>query len=158
MEAMVAGKAMLMAEAHSSSHLAAAGIEVNQDGRRRTGYELLSHADVTEAQILRLVPAYAGMPAEIRAQIGREALYANYIDRQERDVAALRRDEAVAVPADFDFARLAGLSVGGATVVAFLTVCAAAYDQPFYLDLALVLVLLGMVGQVAFAHFLEKWL
>lgn len=54
--------------------------------------------------------------------------------------------------------RLAGLSVGGATVVAFLTVCAAAYDQPFYLDLALVLVLLSMVGQVAFAHFLEKWL
>ena len=35
---------------------------------------------------------------------------AHYILRQEADVAALRRDEAHAIPADFDYAALQGLS------------------------------------------------
>ena len=44
------------------------------------------------------------------AQLGREALYAQYLDRQAQDAEALRRDEAAEIPQDFDFATLSGLS------------------------------------------------
>lgn len=39
-----------------------------------------------------------------------DARYRAYVDRQEEDVAALRRDEAMAIPADFDFSALPSLS------------------------------------------------
>ena len=39
-----------------------------------------------------------------------DATYANYIARQERDVEMLRRDESQAIPPDFDFGIIQGLS------------------------------------------------
>ena len=50
------------------------------------------------------------LPLELRVQLARDALYAAYIDRQGADVAAMRRDEAHEIPADFDYAGLSGLS------------------------------------------------
>lgn len=44
------------------------------------------------------------------SQLEKDALYANYIDRQKRDVEALKRDETYQVPANFDFASIEGLS------------------------------------------------
>ena len=40
----------------------------------------------------------------------RDALYANYIDRQQRDVDAMRRDEMQAIPDTFQFGGIEGLS------------------------------------------------
>jgi tRNA uridine 5-carboxymethylaminomethyl modification enzyme len=39
-----------------------------------------------------------------------DALYAPYVDRQEREWAAVRRDGGVAIPSDLDFAAIPGLS------------------------------------------------
>ena len=44
-------------------------------------------------------------------QLKREAQYATYLDRQERDIAQLKRDEATRLPADFDYAAVPGLSI-----------------------------------------------
>ena len=110
MEAMAAGKAVLTAEKFSPKDLAAAEIKVNHDGVRRTAYDLMAFPEVAEADVLRLAPDFAAVSAEVRAQIGREALYANYLDRQNRDAAALRRDEAAGIPDGFDYAGLGGLS------------------------------------------------
>ena len=43
-------------------------------------------------------------------QISREALYANYIERQKQDVERLRKDESYAIPADFSYPEITGLS------------------------------------------------
>ena len=38
------------------------------------------------------------------------ARYKVYLDRQNADIEAFRRDEALAIPADFDYSGLSGLS------------------------------------------------
>ena len=56
------------------------------------------------------MPELASVPAPILTQLSRDALYANYIERQKREVAALKRDETQYIPESFDFTALEGLS------------------------------------------------
>jgi tRNA uridine 5-carboxymethylaminomethyl modification enzyme len=86
------------------------GLHVNRDGRRRSAFELLAFPDVTLESIALLVPSVSLYDEEIATQVSRDALYANYIERQDRDAEALRRDEAVVIPTDFIFEDLTGLS------------------------------------------------
>jgi tRNA uridine 5-carboxymethylaminomethyl modification enzyme len=94
----------------SPSRLADAGLKVNRDGVRRSALDLMSFPEVGEAAIRSLVPAFATVDPEIRAQVAREALYSNYLERQDRDAEALRRDEGTPIPDDFAYADLGGLS------------------------------------------------
>jgi tRNA uridine 5-carboxymethylaminomethyl modification enzyme len=86
------------------------GIPVRQDGARRSAFDLLSLPDVTIARLREAVPGLKEMAPEIAAQIERDALYAQYLHRQAQDVAALRRDEARAIPAGIDYLSMPGLS------------------------------------------------
>jgi tRNA uridine 5-carboxymethylaminomethyl modification enzyme len=45
-----------------------------------------------------------------RRQIERDALYANYIERQQKDVESLKKDEAQPIPVDFDYQSIDSLS------------------------------------------------
>ena len=51
------------------------------------------------------------MPAAMASQIEIDARYAAYVRRQDEDVAALKRDEAIAIPPGFDFASIRSLSI-----------------------------------------------
>lgn len=86
------------------------GLTINQDGRRRTAYDLLSLPDVTMSRLQAVWPELNALEPKIAAQLGIDARYASYLVRQEEDVAALRRDEGLAIPADFDFSKIVGLS------------------------------------------------
>ena len=44
------------------------------------------------------------------AQVEIEALYARYLTRQEADIRAFRRDEALALDRDLDYGAISGLS------------------------------------------------
>ncbi|MBC7139594.1 MAG: tRNA uridine-5-carboxymethylaminomethyl(34) synthesis enzyme MnmG [Defluviimonas sp.] len=110
MEAMEAGRARLEAMSLSPSEAAAVGIRVGQDGVRRNGLALLSFADVGFEQLERVDPALADLEPEIREQIARDALYANYILRQDADVQQMQRDESQEIPPGFNYADLGGLS------------------------------------------------
>ena len=55
-------------------------------------------------------PEIAAWAPAIREQIEIEAAYAGYLDRQRADVAAFRRDEALALPAELDYRSVGGLS------------------------------------------------
>jgi tRNA uridine 5-carboxymethylaminomethyl modification enzyme len=83
---------------------------VNQDGARRSAFQILSFPDVGFADLLRLDPSYAEIDPESQEQLARDALYASYIDRQARDVAMMKRDEAHAIPEDFAYQPIDGLS------------------------------------------------
>ena len=85
------------------------GIEVNRDGRRRTAFEILSYPDVSFARLAKIWPELGSVAPDIAAQIEIDARYDSYVKRQEADIVALRKDEAVAIPADFDYATLGGL-------------------------------------------------
>ena len=87
-----------------------AGLVINRDGRRRTAYELLALPDVDVARLRSIWPALASIPANVATQLEVDARYACYVDRQAQDVDALRRDEAAAIPLDFDYDGLPSLS------------------------------------------------
>jgi tRNA uridine 5-carboxymethylaminomethyl modification enzyme len=110
MERLATGRALLSSRSWTSREAAAAGIRVAADGARRSAYELLAFPDVTFDTVLPMDPAFATVDDATRRQLERDALYANYIERQERDVAAMARDEAQKIPEDFDYGALSGLS------------------------------------------------
>ncbi|WP_093968355.1 tRNA uridine-5-carboxymethylaminomethyl(34) synthesis enzyme MnmG [Actibacterium lipolyticum] len=110
MDKMADARAKLDALSLTPKQVGEAGIKVSADGTRRSGFDLLSFPDVTFGDIIGLAPDLAAVPEEIRSQVERDALYANYIARQKQDVAAMKRDEAQSIPADFDYDALSGLS------------------------------------------------
>jgi len=86
------------------------GITVNQDGRRRSGMELLAFKDVNVEHLIPLWPELASVPGEIAAQLEIEARYAGYLGRQQADIEAYRRDEALELPASLDYDQVTGFS------------------------------------------------
>jgi tRNA uridine 5-carboxymethylaminomethyl modification enzyme len=94
----------------TSSEAARLGILVRQDGVRRNAGELLALPGIDVAKLARIWPEMAGIPPEIAEQLEIDAHYAGYLDRQEADIAAFRRDESLTLPKDFDYTAIPGLS------------------------------------------------
>ena len=61
----------------------------------------------SEPELVRTINALA--PA-IANQLTVDARYASYVDRQAADVAQLKKEEALRIPSDFDYAAVVGLS------------------------------------------------
>jgi tRNA uridine 5-carboxymethylaminomethyl modification enzyme len=89
---------------------AKSGLSINRDGRKRSAFELLSYPDVDVARLTTIWPEIGRLECEIAEQLAVDARYAVYVARQELDIAAFRRDETIAIPAEFAFATLPGLS------------------------------------------------
>lgn len=87
-----------------------AGVKINQDGVRRNGFELLTYKGVTVETLRNIWPEMPEFDSSIAQQVQNDAMYANYIERQKADVAALQRDENLRFPDGFDFEGLPGLS------------------------------------------------
>ncbi|MGR3506584.1 MAG: tRNA uridine-5-carboxymethylaminomethyl(34) synthesis enzyme MnmG [Paracoccaceae bacterium] len=110
MEALSSGRTRLDEKSYTPKDLSALGLTFNQDGSRRTAFQLLAFPDVTFDHLLALDPDLSDVDLDTREQLSRDALYANYIQRQQRDVDAMRRDEMQEIPADFLFSGIEGLS------------------------------------------------
>jgi tRNA uridine 5-carboxymethylaminomethyl modification enzyme len=107
---LIDAMARLKGTRYSPRLIEKAGIKVSQDGAKRTAYELLSFPDVKFEQLLTLDASLENVDADVRRQVERDALYANYIERQQRDIDLLRKDEAHQIPVEFDYASVEGLS------------------------------------------------
>ena len=84
------------------------GIAVRQDGVRRTALDLLSLTDWSV--LARIWPEIGEISPDIAEQLEIDAQYAGYLDRQDADILAFRRDEARALPAWLDYSAVIGLS------------------------------------------------
>ena len=104
------GRDLLQSATFTPREAAVAGIGLTNDGARRTGFQLLAFPDVTIAQLTPLLPEIGDMDPDIAEQLSRDALYANYVERQRQDVEALKRDEQMQIPADFSYDAVEGLS------------------------------------------------
>lgn len=109
-EQMAKAHSLLEATAFSSRELAEVGLHVSQDGARKSALQVMAFPDVEEQQVIALVPAFGGLAPEIRQQVARDALYAQYLHRQQDEATALKREEATVIPVDFDYKLLRGLS------------------------------------------------
>jgi tRNA uridine 5-carboxymethylaminomethyl modification enzyme len=111
-------KAALLAEAgalvrratFTPKEAGALGIAVNADGQRRSIRDLLAFPGVDLRTFEAAHPAIAAWPRPVREQIEIDAGYAGYLDRQASDAEALRREEALALPVDLDYAAIGSLS------------------------------------------------
>ncbi|WP_085877973.1 tRNA uridine-5-carboxymethylaminomethyl(34) synthesis enzyme MnmG [Roseisalinus antarcticus] len=109
-EALEAGRAQLADVQLSARDISATGAKLNKDGPARTGAEALALSDFDFDALLGLAPELSVIAPPIRDQLKRDALYAHYIQRQEKDVAALKRDEAQVIPDDLRYETIQGLS------------------------------------------------
>ncbi len=92
------------------SRLREFGLVVNQDGARRSAFELAAQPEFTLAELARVWPELGSFEPRIAARLEADAKYSVYLDRQEEDVARFRRGESLVLPGDFDYASISGLS------------------------------------------------
>jgi tRNA uridine 5-carboxymethylaminomethyl modification enzyme len=94
----------------SPTELRRHGLAVNADGVSRSAAELLAHPGINLARLAAIWPELDGMPPNIAEQLEIDARYSGYLERQARDIAAFRRDEALLLPDDLDYAAVGSLS------------------------------------------------
>ena len=97
-------------EEATSAAIAAAGLLVRQDGRRRSALDLLALPDISVAAAAAVFPWLADLPPDVAAQLEAEALYAPYLRRHEAERRLIEREEQLAIPEGLDFAAIHGLS------------------------------------------------
>ena len=94
----------------SARDIAKTGVKLNADGPKRSALDALSLADFGFAQLEQLDVGVTPIDPDVQDQVKRDALYAHYIARQEKDIAAMERDEKQIIPESLVFADVRGLS------------------------------------------------
>jgi tRNA uridine 5-carboxymethylaminomethyl modification enzyme len=94
----------------TSAEAAKLGLKVNQDGRRRNVLDFIAAPEVGFGRIAKVWPELADLPRFAREALEADALYAGYLERQEADIVALRKDESLMLPADLDYEGMLSLS------------------------------------------------
>ncbi len=94
----------------SPSALAKRGVHINQDGVARSALDLLAYPDIDWTRLVALWPELGTVSAEVAEQLTIDSRYEGYLSRQRGDIAAYRRDEALALPPDLDYGAIGSLS------------------------------------------------
>lgn len=110
MARLEAGRKRLEEASFTPRQLAEHGFKINQDGARRSLFQVLAFPDVDFAKLIELDATLAEIDPNTQSQLEKDALYANYIQRQQRDVEAVKRDEQQVIPDDFCYDVIDGLS------------------------------------------------
>ncbi len=108
--ALTGARDMARALTASPDVLCRHGIRVNRDGRVRSAGEWLAWPDVDVARLAAVWPELRGIAPEIAMQLETDAAYSGYLGRQDADIAAFRRDEALGLPPDLDYDLVGSLS------------------------------------------------
>ena len=109
-EKLARARALLEAVSLTSAQALKQGLPVNQDGQRRSGFALLALPAITLARLQQIWPELGEIDAATAERIETDARYAVYLDRQQADIDAFRRDEQMALPETLDYHAIAGLS------------------------------------------------
>src|SRR4030095_1124573 len=99
-------KALTITPSEARKH----GLDLNQDGVRRSAFDLLAYPDIDLIRLRNIGPELGAIDGKTVDRLETEARYAVYLDRQAADAAVVRREESRAIPAGLDFSTLPGLS------------------------------------------------
>src|SRR3954452_21362395 len=103
MAALDAARALAQSLTITPNEAAKHGLALNQDGQRRSAFELLAYPNVALGDVAAIWPQLRGFAAPIAQQIEIEAKYDVYMQRQAADVDSYRRDENFELPPEFDY-------------------------------------------------------
>ncbi|MDJ0449772.1 tRNA uridine-5-carboxymethylaminomethyl(34) synthesis enzyme MnmG [Methylocystis sp. JR02] len=119
-EKLTRARALLESVSLTSAAALKHGLAVNQDGQRRSGFALLALPSVTLGSLREIWPQLGQIDPATAERIETDARYAVYLDRQQADIDAFRRDEELALPDTLDYHAIAGLSAELRGKLAFL--------------------------------------
>jgi tRNA uridine 5-carboxymethylaminomethyl modification enzyme len=108
--ALAAGRALAESLTATPNALAAAGIAINQDGVRRSAFDLLRYSALDLNRLAEVWPELRVLDPAVARQVEIEGRYQGYMARQDSDIRAFRKDEALELPADLDYATVGSLS------------------------------------------------
>ena len=86
------------------------GITIKQDGKVRSASELLAYPNIDWSDLENIWPEIAELEADIKEQIEIDAVYAGYLSRQDADISAFKKDEALQIPTQFNYEEVGSLS------------------------------------------------
>jgi tRNA uridine 5-carboxymethylaminomethyl modification enzyme len=86
------------------------GVHLNQDGVRRSAFELLGYEQVDTATMGALVPTWQDATPKAREALTIDAKYRGYIERQAIDIERFLKDEHLVLPENLDYASVPSLS------------------------------------------------
>jgi tRNA uridine 5-carboxymethylaminomethyl modification enzyme len=109
-EELEAARVMMYALNETPTSLKKMGLNINQDGQRRSAFDLLRYPNIAFADLIQIWPELAEIKPEIAEQIEIDALYAGYLDRQQVDIESFRKDENLVLPKDMDYRAIGSLS------------------------------------------------
>ncbi|MCC8429096.1 tRNA uridine-5-carboxymethylaminomethyl(34) synthesis enzyme MnmG [Reyranella aquatilis] len=109
-ETLEAARALAQGLKITPSALAKRGVAINQDGVPRSALDLLAYAEIDWDRVVGLWPELAAISPEVAEQLTIDSRYEGYLSRQRGDIAAYRRDEALALPTDLDYGAIGSLS------------------------------------------------
>ncbi len=95
---------------HTPKELIALGFNINQDGTRRTPLDMLAYQNVTWNDLVRAWPSLGKIRADVAELLEIEGRYSGYLTRQQMDIDAFRKDEALKIPYDTNYRKIGGLS------------------------------------------------
>ena len=72
--------------------------------------DLLSYKHIKWHDLVTVWPQLEGIEDSVREQLAIDSLYAGYMDRQEADIAAFRKDENLLIPEHLDYSQIGSLS------------------------------------------------
>jgi tRNA uridine 5-carboxymethylaminomethyl modification enzyme len=89
---------------------AACGLQLNNDGVRRSAFELLSYPGMDMERLARIWPQLQEIGAHLADRLTTDARYAVYLDRQRDEIAQFEREEGRRLPEGLEFGAMPGLS------------------------------------------------
>jgi len=85
-------------------------IKIAKDGVKRSAFEILSRDGVTFNKLRSIWNKIPKASRKEEEQIEISAHYSGYLEKQEADIIAFRKDENMLIPRDIDYSKLSGLS------------------------------------------------
>ncbi|HVI89192.1 MAG TPA: tRNA uridine-5-carboxymethylaminomethyl(34) synthesis enzyme MnmG [Dongiaceae bacterium] len=110
MAEIAAARALMQGLNATPTELLRQGLTINQDGVRRSALDLLVYPEIDLERLTGLWPELAALKPAIAEQMEIDGRYAGYLKRQEADIHAFRRDEALLLPVDLDYDAVPSLS------------------------------------------------
>ena len=88
------------------------GIKINQDGKKRTAYDVLGYPETSWRKLQAIWPKLAelNLNATIKKQIKSNSFYNRYSDRQELEIRELEKDNSLKIREDVNYQKCSGLS------------------------------------------------
>lgn len=94
----------------SASQLKHGGFNLSPDGDQRSVYAWLANPLLTEMDCLKAFPWLGHLAPRALAQLRAGAVYEGYLVRQQRDIGAFLREEAVRISPELNYLAIGGLS------------------------------------------------